>query len=663
MIKSLKIRSYFTQFLLYNLVFISLQLAYVCSISNNFLSALPIPNWIYLELLFILGIHLFLYLLFSLLQTFMLWGLIQQHPLNIKFIERWHISIWTLSICALISSNCYFFPLSLFSLLCLPISRILIFGVMVLSLLILGMLLLNSLFIYSKKRPAMPVLALMIMLCFIIYPMLWPHIQKQRSTKKNIILIGIDSLSPRYINAKDTPTLSHFIEKSVYFKEAISPLARTFPAWSTILTGLYPLHHHAIYNLIPLKYVQKSSSLAWNLQKSGYQTLFATDNRQFSNLGEEFGFQTVIGPTLGVKELLLSAFNDFPLSNMLVNSPFGRWLFPYNHMNRASYFSYYPGTFDKALKSSLRSKNPNAPLLMAVHYTLPHWPYGFATSLPPRDHKEYTIAEQQDLYRTALHAVDHQVDSLLQSLDQYGYLENSMVILLSDHGEVLYIKGSRQTLASQYQGQGSSTFANYIKRKTGTILDRSIGHGSDLLSTDQYHCLLAFKLSENNQLKNPPQTVSTRVALIDIMPTIQDFLNIPLQKPVDGISLLKNIEKKTPLTERSFVMESGMLPNQFLNRETAKKIAQLYFEIDKKSGFLQVRDDAIKLLNAKKLYAIIQGDWVLALYPDDKKYIHVIQHLPDGKWTDDMQTEFAKQSPALSMLKTLGGFYDNQQPF
>lgn len=651
------ISSYFTQFLLYNLIFFSFQIAYVFSKGNSFISVIPLPPSLYLELLLTLGSHLILYFLLSTLQSLLFWGLIQQRWSS-SALEKGHLWIWILSVCAIILSNGYFFPLSLFSRLLLPgLPLFILTGLMLVSSLTLGLLLLNSLYFVTKKRPALSSILFSVAVCTMIYPILYPGLQQQLSTQNNIILIGIDSLNPKYINAKDTPTLAQFIDQSVLFKETISPLARTYPAWSTILTGLYPLHHHASYNLMPPQKVNSTESMVWALDQRAYHTLFATDDRQFNNLGKEFGFQTIVGPPLGANDLLLGTFNDFPLSNLLVNSKVGYWLFPYNHMNRASHFSYYPQTFNQALKSSLASNNPNRPLFLAVHFTLPHWPYTWAESSAAKFNKDYDVSEQTALYAAAIKGADQQVDSLLQTLKRKNYLKNTMIILFSDHGEALYSKGSRQTSARAYQGKGPSSFAKYIKEKTSTELDMSVGHGSDLLSTDQYHCLLAFKLFKNNQLMSEPQRVSTRVALIDLMPTIQDFLHIALAKPVDGISLLNTIINKAPLPERAFLMESGMLPNQFLSKEKAKELAPLYFTVDSKTGLVHVREDVLQTLDAQKLYGLIEGDWVLALYPEDHHYLHIIQHLPDGRWTDDLDNDFAKDSPGLKMLKELREFY------
>lgn len=654
---------WFIQFVLYNLLFLILQLGFIFSKSGSFINAIPLPATVYFWLFITVFIHIGLYFVLSTLQTALMWGLTQWH-LNLATLERWHLTIWTLSVCGLLTSNAYFFPLSHFSRLFLPeLPYVLLMTLMLAALSVLGALLLNTTYFVTRKFPTLMFGLLILLLSSLEYINISTSnhnpIKTQSSSAPNIILIGVDSLSPSRINYKNMPTLMNFIDNSVLFKEAISPLAHTYPSWSSILTGLYPQHHRARYNLMPPNDVKSSHSIAWKLQKLGYQTIFATDDRQFNNMGTDFGFQKIIGPRVGANDILLGTFNDFPLSNLLVNLPISRWLFPYNYINRASHFSYYPQSFDKALQKSLVPSKTVPPVFLAVHFTLPHWPYAWASSSPAQVRDEYNIEERGQLYTEALRQVDKQVANLLHTLQTYNYLENSIVILLSDHGEALYAPGSRQTSRLRYQGLGTSIFEDYLKRKTSTALDMSVGHGSDLLSTDQYHCVLAVKIYQHNHLSITPNVVNTRVALIDLAPTIYAFLGI--QTPsVDGLSLFKTIQQQEPLPERAFIMESGMLPNQFLTREKTREAGKKFFTIDPITGQLHLRKEEFAILDEQKLYALIKGNWVLALYPDDNGYIPITLHLNDGKWTDQLTNDFAKTSPALDMFNYLQHFYHKQ---
>jgi hypothetical protein len=86
-----------------------------------------------------------------------------------------------------------------------------------------------------------------------------------------------------------------------------------------------------------------------------------------------------------------------------------------------------------------------------------------------------------------------------------------------------------------------------------------------------------------------------------------------------------------------------------------------FFKIDPKTTRIFVRDSMGKLIIASKQYALVGGDWVLALYPQDKgKMTFVLLQLSTGKWTTDMSLAFAQNSPLKQMLYTLKHFYGSE---
>lgn len=653
---------YFNHFFLFNLVFLGLQFAYILSLGSSFLHAIPLPLQVYLEMALTGCVQLVLHALLALFQAFWLWAI-----LNGKHLENHHrqlLIIYALTILWVLCMNCYFFPLSEFSRLFLPpiplaLIRWLLMGLSAFFLL----LTLLGLMRLIKKQPRMTIALLTTGIAFSLFIFSPEHEsieEEHTSTQPNIIIIGIDSFSAERLSAKETPTLFHFINQSVHFTDTISPLARTYPAWSSILTGLYPIHHQARENLTPARLVKSSASIVWPLRQAGYYSIFATDDRRFNTLGNEFGFQEIIGPKTGINDALIGTFNDFPLSNLLVNFKFSRWLFPYNYLNRASHYTYYPATFDKELAARIHAAQSLQPVFLAVHFTLPHWPYAWAQSLPAEVGDEYSVLERGNLYHAAIRQTDKQIGQLFGLLQKEGYLKNSLVIVLSDHGEALYEEGSRKTSLKGYQGQKPSLLASYFSRKTSTELQRSAGHGSDLLSPAQYTCLLGMKITQNNRPLTQAKIINTRVALIDLAPTIAAFAGLPAKIKPDGLSLLPSLlSSSEPPADRAFMLESGMLPNQFISREKARRYGILLFRVNPTNGLLELRQDKLQRINAMKIYGIIQGDWLLALYPDDKLYIPVLLRLSNGQWTDNLETSFAKGSPAQSLLRQLLQFYSN----
>ena len=649
--------SYFLFFLIFNLCFFFLQLALIYSQNSNFISNIKLPEKVYLELVATLGIHISLYLLLSLIQTFILVGILKRSWCYFSQ-EHWQIIVWSLFVCAILCANAYYFPISIFSkLFSPPTFAFYILLLLYLSLVGIGLLLLNSL-AYRKYLRLLP-LVILIIACFtVITHYLNPIPNQSLHSKPNIIILGIDSLSPESINKENMPFLNKLLNESTQFTNSISPLARTYPAWSSILTGLYAEHHYAEENLIPKNCINTKASIIWRLDELGYDTIYATDDRRFNSIGKEFGFNKIIGPKLGVNDVILGSFNDFPLSNLIINSGISAWLFPYNYMSRASFFSYYPGTFNAKLKNDLAVRQQNKPVFLAIHFTLPHWPYAWAESSPDELNNEFSIEKRDTLYQDALKRVDKQFHSFFSYLKIHQYFTNSLVIILSDHGETLYYPNSRQTNYHNYQSGHPSRFAQYLKKNTATVLNKSAGHGSDILSPRQYHNVLTFNIYKQGSLTTQNNIINTRVALIDLAPTILAFLHLHIPDNMDGISLLPAIlNPQQTLPQRTFFIASGMFPNQSLSKEKAIEIGEEFYNVNPVSDELEIKPDKLKFFDDQRLYGIISGDWVLALYPDDKTYIPVIQNLVSGEWTDDLHSTFAKKTPADNLYQQLKQFY------
>ncbi|KTD49159.1 sulfatase-like hydrolase/transferase [Legionella quateirensis] len=653
--------SHFGHFALYNLCFLGLQLVLIYSQSESLVSSIKLPLQIYLEFAGTLCTHIVLYLILSLIQTWLLMGILNRSWHHFSA-EQWQLCIWSLFACLILSANAYYFPLSMFSkLFSPPIPELYILILYRLSLLSLGLLLLNRLLYRSSAA------LLVLMIPIILYMSFFssksipiPDINSQ----PNIIILGIDSLSPESVKKKNMPFLYQLLNNSTQFTNAISPLARTYPAWCSILTGLYSEHHHADENLVAKSTVNNQASIIWELNKLGYNTVYATDDRRFNGLDQDFGFKKLIGPKLGVNDIILGSFNDLPLGNLLINFQISSWLFPYNYSNRASFFSYYPNTFSAKLERELADQPRNKPIFLAVHFALPHWPYAWAKSLPDEVNNEFSLSKRDSLYQSALKRVDKQFHSFYNYLEQNHYFTNSLVIILSDHGEALYYPNSRLTNYQNYQSSLSSRLAEYFKNKTATDLDKSAGHGSDILSPKQYHSVLAFKIFNHGTLITGTDKIKTRVALIDLAPTILSFLHLGSKHNMDGISLLNSVlNSKSPLPQRTFFIESGMYPNQDFSKEKAIEIGHKIYNVNPKTGELELKPNELIKINHDKLYGVIRGNWILALYPDDNSYIPVIQNLKTGQWIDNLDSDFAKSTPAAQLAKDLQNFYGKKLAF
>src|SRR5688572_32859176 len=142
-----------------------------------------------------------------------------------------------------------------------------------------------------------------------------------------------------------TPNTEAFMKSAMRFTNAYTPLARTFPSMVTMLTGRHPHDTGAIMNLLPRDLIDDSESLPRALSRAGYETVYSMDEVRFANIDTSYGFDQTITPPIGATEFLIEMLVDTPLSNLVINTRLGSWLFPHAHANRAIAITYDPDTF------------------------------------------------------------------------------------------------------------------------------------------------------------------------------------------------------------------------------------------------------------------------------------------------------------------------------
>lgn len=421
----------------------------------------------------------------------------------------------------------------------------------------------------------------------------------------DIIFIGVDGLRPDHVDPVLTPALHALLADAVRVEHAWTPLARTFPAWVSVLTGQYPTTHGAHFNLMPRESVDDSTSLAHQFGGLGYRRVYAIDETRFSNMDRSFGFDRVVAPTAGAFDFLLSVLGDMPAVNLVSNTRAGRILFPYAYINRGLAVSYRPETFDRAVRRAVDRVDPRAPLFLIVHFELPHWPYSWAGSerYQPRVPDRLQPLSPSH-YHAAVAKADEQVGALVAVLERAGRLRNAALVLLSDHGEAFRERDPRWTHDSGYM-----------------IEDVHAGHGTHVMSAAQNRVLLAFRGFGSVETPGAPGSlVRATASLVDVRPTLHEWLRLPLPRSVriDGESLL-SVLHGAPHDERVVLVETGFSPPSVA--EGAPDIGTLldesarYYDVTA-SGRLKLRTELLEELLGAKQYAAVSGEWLFAALPE-----------------------------------------------
>lgn len=106
--------------------------------------------------------------------------------------------------------------------------------------------------------------------------------------------------------------------------------------------------------------------------------------------------------------------------------------------------------------------------------------------------------------------LDAQIGALMEKLDSLGLMNNTIIIITADHGEELYDHGRR-------------------------------GHAATLYD-EVIHVPLILYVPNTFQKK--PIQIDNLVSSLDIMPTLLQLEGIPMDKTVEGISLLNLPSRK-----------------------------------------------------------------------------------------------------------------------
>lgn len=666
----------FSYLIALTIFFLALELSFFIQGSGLYLgdfklvaNHLHVPATILPGIAFYIGAEFFVHLLYV---TF-IWSLMQciviALPRYKKHIVTLGMSLWLFGLVTILLANQYYFPNSKFAYLTRNIFHVSAAKYLYwICLSIFSLISLVASFgalklILRKLKWVLSSLAVGLLMTVgfsLHHPM--PVMDAGTAEKPNIIVIGVDSLRPDFVGfmggTKRTPHIDDLLENATVFSEALTPLARTFPAWVSILTGEYPKLDNVRFNLQTDIHFDLKQTLPAILQAHGYETIFSTDETRFSNIDQRFGFDRVITPPIGFNDFLVGTLNDFPMSNLLVNSPLGEYLFPYSYGNRPVFTTYDPNSYINLLRMHLAGSRQK-PVFLITHFCLPHYPYmwgnrpGYGSSLRN--------------YQAAVKRVDKQLSDYLALLKQDNLLEHSIVILLSDHGEAIEIPGDRATDADFFV-PGKANVKKTIPKFYPPALqaehvNQSAGHGTDVLSMTQYHTVLAFRFyGVNGQV---PSIIPGRVSLMDIKPTILSILGIQATQ-YSGKSLVEYLAGKKTIvsSNENFFTESDFSPQavRSVHPETRKVLFEGidFFEINPKTTRLSVKKSMADMIISSKQFADFNGPWVLALYPQNKQtMMPILVNLESGLWTNDLQTTFAKKSPAKAMLRSMKRFFGN----
>jgi arylsulfatase A-like enzyme len=369
----------------------------------------------------------------------------------------------------------------------------------------------------------------------------------QSKKRVNIILVSEDQLAARHIHSygyhrNTTPHLDRMTEEGVLFTRFYASGSWTTPSYPSMMTGLFPSQHQMTLFVRPGAPTLDPGIplLAEQFEKAGYHTVAFCNN---GNAG-----QFILG----------RGFKEFYQGQRIPDNITER-------EDETLMDFRAPGTNKKIF--SWLEKNKDIPFFMFILYFEPHSPYDppsehdiFKTDAYPEEtHTGYdplkgkllrfanagdkrAVQRLIDLYDGKVHFIDYHFGKLLNKIENLGLDDKTIIILLSDHGELLY--SHKDVLTFDHR----------------SLYDTNI------------HVPLVIKGPGISQGKK----INAMASHIDIPPTILDLAGLPHLKNVPGESLLPLIRgSASSVHDYIFAEQDVREPRRSVRNERYKLIYTL----------------------------------------------------------------------------------------
>jgi arylsulfatase A-like enzyme len=341
----------------------------------------------------------------------------------------------------------------------------------------------------------------------------------------NVLFIVLDtvraeSLSAYGYNRDTSPNLTRLAQRGVRFDQARTPAAWTLPSHASMFTGRWPYE----LSTRPDRPLDDTyPTLAEVLRDRGYATAGFVGNTYFCNrwFGLDRGFLHYEDVAVCLVEILRSSDMGRALISKVAPSIFTRDR-PYAYFNRKD-----AATVNHDMLSWLDSQRKGRPFFAFLNYFDAHDPYISAEGAPRHFGLRPETAEEVAALRDWLHVdkskipsrllqmaidgyddgiayLDDQLGRLFAALDSRGLLENTLIVVTADHGE---LHGEHNNF-----GHGSHLYREVVDVPLLVTGPHNVARGT---------------------------TVGQPVSLRDLPATVVDVLGLAGSSPFPGRSLVR----------------------------------------------------------------------------------------------------------------------------
>jgi arylsulfatase len=302
---------------------------------------------------------------------------------------------------------------------------------------------------------------------------------------RNLLLVSLDTLRADVAYGGKLKNLTSLCTRGISFKNAVSSAPLTPVSHASVFSGMQP-YNHGIRHLFKERLDPSIPTLASLFSAKGYETgaiVSCAGMNRWYGLNKGFMYYDDEIPRL--------ADGSDPLQTIDVKQ-------------RGSALKRAPEVVRRGLEWIKKIRN--SPFFLFLHFFDTHWPYE-----PP----EWFAPSGSNPYEGEACYVDHYLGLLLSELDNQKVLDETLIVIFSDHGE---------DLAGWYPNDHSGEELGHPEEQ---------GHGCLLYDATQMVPLIFVGPGIGD--KSP--MVDTQVRLVDLLPTLVDLYSLDDACTRDGISL------------------------------------------------------------------------------------------------------------------------------
>lgn len=440
-------------------------------------------------------------------------------------------------------------------------------------------------------------------------------------TRPNVLMISVDELGRNHMEiGGDTvsrmPTLRFLAEHGQQFDNCYSECPVCIPARRSLMTGLTPrTHGDRIYN--DTLRMPEVTTLAQAFRNGGYQAYcvgklhvypqrdrIGFDDAQIIEEGRyEFGETDDYQRWLGEQGFVGQEFMHGMGNNIYYTHP---WHLPdYTHPTNWT---------TQKMCETIKRRDPTRPAFYYVSYQFPHPPLVPLSSymdefrnekLPDplcgdwvtdegiigemieksAEYTEKEKAEARKAYYAQCQHIDHQIRILIGTLRECQMLDNTLIVFLSDHGDMLF---DHKLVAKRSFYEASGNIPMIL---SGPVIAAKAGQ------TDHRLCCLA-----------------------DVMPTLLELCGLPVPESVEGISMESETKRQYLYGE----VGEGRKATRMLRDADYKLI---YYPNGNVSQLFDMHTDRAELKDLAKLpeyrdvLSRMEQELIRHLYGEDLKWV------------------------------------------